>query len=48
MSDDEELRRAFAKEMGEDADDESSNDEGAMRTRLSCNFMISPVQLQYI
>ena len=28
MSDDEELRRAFAKEMGEDADDESSDDEG--------------------
>ena len=28
MSDDEELRRAFAKEMGEDADYESSDDEG--------------------
>ena len=35
MSDDEDLRRAFAKEMDEDADDESC-EEGGKSLLLSC------------
>ena len=34
MSDDEDLRRAFAKEMDEDADDESSDDGGTHNNRI--------------
>ena len=33
MSDDEDLRKAFAKEMDEDADDESSDDGGTRNNR---------------